>query len=328
MPAFRLTQFRHFSTVCELQSISVAARVLHISQPALSRSIQRLEKEVRGPLFERRSNGVELTARGESLLPYVRAILAEADRATEQLRRLGGQLRLQIRLGTSPNFSQHVCPDIVREFVARYPDSSIRLSTGTGEQLISMLTASELDLAITLAWGTTLQMAVAKGQELAHETLAQVTTCILAPRQHPLAEGGTELTLKEAARHRWAVPHGLSLSYIFEDVFVSNNLSAPTQVINTSNMAQLMALGQHLNLLIIAPRHIALEGIATGAVIPLRCDALELQHSVEMIIRRRGTRAAGLDDFCELARREFRAVGLSDSEPENPPPLSAPWTET
>lgn len=309
MPALKLTPLRHFSAVAELKSIGVASRVLHISQPALTRSIQRLERETEGPLFERGSKGVELTARGEALLPYVKAMLAEADRAKEQLREMKGRRRMQIKLGASTNLAQYVCPDIIADFVREYPDSNILTATGTGEQLLSMLSSSELDLAITLTWGTTLQMALAKNPALAHEPLGEMTARVFAPAGHRLASTDTA-TLEELATERWAVPHGLSLSYIFQDVFVSRDLPAPPQVINSSNLPHMLTLAKRLQLLLIMPPHIVNDAVRAGEFIPLSCEPLELHYQVEMISRRRGTQATGLTHFRELARRHFAQAGL------------------
>ena len=310
MAAFKLTQLRHFSTVAEMKSIGVAAKVLHISQPALTRSIQRLEKETDGPLFERGSKGVALTPRGEALLPYVRAMLAEADRATQELRELRGQRQLRITLGASANFTQHICPDVIVDFVAEFPDSSVRTVTGTGEQLISMLSSAELDLAITVAWGSTLQIAMAKNLDLAHERLADMRACVFAPAGHALAGRG-EVSLERLSRERWAVPHGLSLSYVFQEAFASRNLPAPVQVVNSSNVAHMLALSKRLGLLLIIPQHLAGEDLAAGDLTPVNCQPLQLLYQVEMITRRHGTQTPGLNRFRELAREHFGRAALT-----------------
>lgn len=310
MAAFKLTQLRHFSAVAQLRSIGHAARVLHISQPALTRSIQRLEKETDGTLFERGSKGVELTSRGEALLPYVRAMLAEADKATQQLREVRSQRSAQITLGTSANFAQHICPDIIADFIQEFPNSNILTVTGTGEHLISMLSASELDLAVSITWGTTLQMVLAKSLELAHERIADFKTCVFAPTEHRLAQR-PDVSLEDVSQERWAVPHGLSLSYIFRDVFTSRNLPTPLQVINSSDIAQILGLSKRLNLLLIIPQHLAMEEVTQGNLVPLNCQPLELMYQVEMITRRRGTQTAGLNNFRSLVRRHFARAELS-----------------
>lgn len=310
MAAFKLTQLRHFKTVAELKTIGFASKVLHISQPALSRSIQRLELEVGGALFERRSRGVELTARGKAILPCIRAMLMEADRAVEQLQAVSGERRAQVKLGVSPNFTRHIVPDIITDFVDEYPNSNLITVTSTTEQMIAMLSAAESDLGITLVWGTTLQVAMGKNLDLAHERIAELKAGVFAPAGHELAKC-REVELAVLAKQRWAVPHGLSISYIFRDIFAAQNLPPPPQVFNSSSVSQMIELSQRLNLLLIVPQHVIAEEVRTNKMVPLRCPSLELLYHVELITRRQGTRTAGLNFFIERTRSRFAEAKLS-----------------
>ena len=84
MNLLRLSRLRHFCVVAERGSIGLAAHHLHITQPALTRSIRKVEEDAGEPLFERTAQGVRLTAVGRTLLPFAQAILAEADRAVHE----------------------------------------------------------------------------------------------------------------------------------------------------------------------------------------------------------------------------------------------------
>jgi DNA-binding transcriptional LysR family regulator len=295
-----------------MRSIGLAARKLHISQPALTRSIQRLEREAGGVLFERGSRGVSLTSRGKLLLPYIRAMLAEADRANEQLQSSSGRRHTRISLGVSPNFSLHVTPDIIADFIAEYPDANVRTVSDSGEQLLAMLAGAELDIVITIAWGTTLQMALAKNPDIAREQIAAFSAGVFAPANHPLALRPC-VGLAELASQRWGVPHSMSISYVFRDAFLNEGLQPPQQVINASNAAHMLELSQRLDLLLIIPKHLAADAVAAGTLIPLDCPALEIPYKVDMLSRRRGTQPLGLPTFRELVRRHFHAVALDQT---------------
>jgi DNA-binding transcriptional LysR family regulator len=77
-----LRQLNAFLTIVSAGSLGRAADMLHITQPALSRTVRRLEQQVGAPLFERHSKGMQLTAVGSALLPHATLLLREAEHAT------------------------------------------------------------------------------------------------------------------------------------------------------------------------------------------------------------------------------------------------------
>src|SRR6202044_2092145 len=83
-----LRHLRYFIAVAEAKSLTVAARrVLHTSQPSLSRQIRDLENEVGAQLLKRGARGIELTAAGRAFLEHARTVLSQVEAATEAARR-------------------------------------------------------------------------------------------------------------------------------------------------------------------------------------------------------------------------------------------------
>jgi len=83
-----LQQLRYFVAVAELKHFTKAADATHVSQPALSKQIAVLERELGSALFSRARGNVALTAAGETLLPYARRVLADVDSARIEVREL------------------------------------------------------------------------------------------------------------------------------------------------------------------------------------------------------------------------------------------------
>lgn len=93
-----LTQLKQFKTVAEKNSISLAARELHISQPALSTAIKKLEQELGLPLFEHAGNRIRLNEAGKIALRYTNAILSQSDQLKTELNEYARR-NASIRLG-------------------------------------------------------------------------------------------------------------------------------------------------------------------------------------------------------------------------------------
>src|SRR3984957_7619532 len=84
-----LRHLRYFIAVAEAGSLTVAAqRMLHTSQPSLSRQIRDLEEEVGAPLLTRLARGIELTPAGRAFLEYARTAMSQVEAATEAARRV------------------------------------------------------------------------------------------------------------------------------------------------------------------------------------------------------------------------------------------------
>src|SRR3954447_3618784 len=93
-----LRQLRYFLTVAEERRFSSAARRLHVAPPSLSQQIRALERDLRVTLFDRTPRGAELTPGGRVLAERARVILAEVDRAREDVRSAGVSPREQVTL--------------------------------------------------------------------------------------------------------------------------------------------------------------------------------------------------------------------------------------
>src|SRR5215218_325267 len=96
--AVDLRQLRYFLTVAEERKFSAAARRLHVAAPSLSQQIRALERDLRVTLFDRTPRGAELTPAGRVLAERARVILAEVDRARDDVRSAGPSSREQVTL--------------------------------------------------------------------------------------------------------------------------------------------------------------------------------------------------------------------------------------
>jgi LysR family transcriptional regulator, low CO2-responsive transcriptional regulator len=140
-------QLRVFSEVARQLSFSKAAQQLHLSPPAVTMQVKELEGHVGMPLFERKGRQVALTMAGEYMLVYARRILATLKDAEDAAARLQ-----KLEIGTLTigmvSTAEYFLPRLLAGFQAEHPGIDIRLVVSNRDQLVRMLQANEVDIAI------------------------------------------------------------------------------------------------------------------------------------------------------------------------------------
>lgn len=169
-------QLRYFLRVAERGNFTRAAEELNISQPALSRSIQKLEEELGQPVFERKTRSVALTDAGTLLQSRAQQILALIEDTKAEISDDGRSG--QIRIGAIPTIAPFFLPDLLRQFSTEFPAASIIVQEDTTDHLLKRCTQGEIDLAI-------LALPV-PAKYLEVEELFQEELLLVLPPDHPL----------------------------------------------------------------------------------------------------------------------------------------------
>ena len=150
-----LDQLRSFLAVAQVRSFTRAANLVHLSQPAISRQIARLEKELGVPLFERYGRRVETTADGKLLLPLAKTIVARADDAARLIKEHAGMTASRVSLGSTGTVFAHLLSPILAPFIKAYPRVQLDLVEMEDALLEDAVLNGELDCAVITAWGST-----------------------------------------------------------------------------------------------------------------------------------------------------------------------------
>lgn len=152
---FRLKVFK---AVADKLSFTKAAHELFISQPAVTKHINELEKQVAKPLFHRHGNSISLTSEGELLLSYARKILGLYQELEEELHSLQKEVSGHLRIGASTTIAQYILPRILAGFKKRYPDVQLTLLNGNTEQIEQLLLDNSIDIGMIEGNSTLPQM--------------------------------------------------------------------------------------------------------------------------------------------------------------------------
>lgn len=173
-----LRQLKVFETVARLSSYSRAAEELHLSQPAVSTQIRKLEEHAGLPLFEQLGRKVYLTAAGIELLHHSRLIVqqfADAEAAMTQFKGIAGG-RLNVAVISAGDY---FFPRLMVEFARRHPGVTLNLSVFNREELLAQLADNLTDLAVMVR--------PPSDADTLNVPFAPHPYLIVAARGHPLA---------------------------------------------------------------------------------------------------------------------------------------------
>jgi DNA-binding transcriptional LysR family regulator len=140
-------RLRAFVAVAEAGNFTRAAERLHLTQPAVSTQVRRLEEAIGRPLFERNAQFARLTSDGEALLGYARELLQVIGRAHRQFAR--PPLEGSVRFGMVEDFGATALPSILGRLRQEHPHFELAVETELGIDLVRRLEAGSLDLILT-----------------------------------------------------------------------------------------------------------------------------------------------------------------------------------
>lgn len=143
---FDFHQLSHFLSVAKVGNFTRAAAEVGISQPALSRSIQKLETTIGEPLFERQPRGVKLTEIGSFLLVRANQIRDLVDDTFAELNEASN--RGQIRLAVIPTIAPYLLPTVLRRFGKRHSEIKIQVQEDTTQNIVRLCKDGDIDVAI------------------------------------------------------------------------------------------------------------------------------------------------------------------------------------
>lgn len=143
-----LTQLANFVRIAELQSLSKAAAVIRIAQPALSRQVRILEDELGSALLIRHAWGVTLTGAGEILLVHARCMILEAQRARDAVLEAAAVPSGQVRFAVPSSLATTLIPPLSASLRELYPKLAVHFVDGFSAVLHKRTLSNEIDLAI------------------------------------------------------------------------------------------------------------------------------------------------------------------------------------
>ncbi len=297
-----LRQIHHFLAVVRHRNLGRAAQELNIAQPALSKSIRRLEQLLQVKLIERHPRGVEPTEFGKALAAHAELIAVEVSHTMGTLSALREARQGHITVGAAPGSSTTLLPRATSALLRERPDLRITVVGGLSDTLLESLGRGALDFMISGLSG------LAPAANVSQEKLFTDRVVVVARAGHPLIRQA-RLHPRQLVDQKWILPNPNVLTrQQLEAFFRKQNLAPPDVVIETNSVSHIMAVLRYSDLLSFMPKQLIEFSGGAGDLSPLDLPEAVWHRAVGLSYRRRGFMSPASKALIEELRRLSREI--------------------
>ncbi len=300
-------KFRHLSTFLEVarqRSVGKAAEVLHVSQPAVTKTIRELEMALDVRLFEKDGRGIRITRYGEVFLRHAGASVAAIQQGIDSVSRASASSGPPVRVGALPTVSVRIMPQAVKLFLAEQTGSPVKVVTGENQVLLDQLRIGLLDLVVgRLA-------APEQMTGLSFEHLYSEPVKLVVRRGHPLL-AQKRFDFARIRDFTILMPSRGSVIRPFAERFLLAHGIAelPVEIETVSDSFGRALLRQSDAIWIISEGVVASD-LADGTLVALPVDTSETRGSVGLTTRANLPGPASVEILSRIVRETVSALGL------------------
>ena len=296
-----LRDLRYFETIAELEHVGRAAERLHLTQPALTRCVRRLEGVFGTALFERVGRGIRLTAAGHKLLARARRLHVAADEAAREVLDFARGESGQVKLGIVPTAAQYVLPPVCRALLRDAPNVSLKITIGQNDVLAPVIKSGDLDVMISFGGSA--------DDELQAYTIFEDIMVVAASRSHELLRKKERPTIDDLLAYRWVLPpQSVESRQWLDSAFDGRGLARPEAQIET-NLVMLMPplIAQTELLTFMSRRHFAFSAIG-ARLREVEVKATTMRRVLKVLHRKDGYLPPAAQRVITLVRKNGRAL--------------------
>ncbi|OJA59486.1 LysR substrate-binding domain-containing protein [Burkholderia ubonensis] len=295
-------QLKAFVTVADEGSIRAAARRLNVSPAALTKAVKELEHALGVSLVVRTARGVQLTGFGQQLQVRARLIVAEMQRARDDIEQAQGATTGSVAAAITPAAAVTILPDAFRAFRRRFPVARVSFIEGFPGVALPRLHDGSLDFAVAVVVPELL------AAEFDHAELYASRSLIVARNEHPLASA---TSLAELVDADWLMnPSPESSTQALFNCFVAHGLPVPSRIVECPSFGLAHSLMTGSDLLASMPEQLLDADWARDrlVVLPIR-DRLPAV-SVQVVTRRDSPLTPAASMLLDCLRDSARRQGL------------------
>lgn len=294
-----LQQLEAFAQVAQLGSFRAAAQALHVSQPALSRTVQLAESLLSVRLFDRDTRHVELTAAGRELLPLAQRLLAEFDSGFSDLARFLEGRSGRVRLGVLPSVGTALVPQAMAQFRQTWPQVEFSVMEAPADPLLAAVLEGTVDFALTVQPPPT-------ARQLQYEQLLDDPFVLVCPSHDALAAQRSVSWAAFKDRPFITSAHQSSIRPLVDDILLRKRITvnAALEYPSIASCGAMVAAGLGITAL---PR-LAVSLIATPGVATVPLQASGRGRRIGLVSREARTPSPISQSFRDLLRRQMNAM--------------------
>lgn len=141
-----LQQLEYFIKIAETKNFTLASELMAVSQPAMSKSISKLEEELEATLFERNNKSVNITVQGSVFLKHAMIALAQIEQGKNEIKNMSKQECKNLSISSTYCIGTYFIPSVIGTFLSLYPETKFQFNNATTENILEDLKSRKIEL--------------------------------------------------------------------------------------------------------------------------------------------------------------------------------------
>ncbi len=272
-------QLELFLAAAERLNLSQAAEAMNISQPGLSKSMDRLQSELGARLYQRDGRGIALTQAGRALHRHVSLIEAQMREARAEVIGIARGSIGHARIGAGPSWLSRHLPESIAAIMANHPSVQFTVETGFPDKLIGRLRDGALDAVV----GALPENRV--DPDLRFMRLTDDVNRVIGRAGHPLLQRA-ERSLADYAAQRWVLPGPREMVRLrLNMALVKAGFAEPVPALETDSLSLILATLRLTDCIALTTTQLLIQGEAEG-IVAIDHEALRFARDAGVITRR------------------------------------------
>ena len=296
-----IAELTTFIAVCHNGSFTRAAALRHLTQPGVSRHIQRLERELGVTLFERRRRELTLTEAGHKLLPYAEETINRHERFIQSLRPAGAEISGEIRIAASTTPGEFLLPRLLTQFTYQHRGVRPQVFIGDSAEVVAEVQDLQWDLGFV---GVRIP-----SRSLQYDVVGEDELVLIVPASHPFAKRKSVKVAELGGQPFIEREGGSGTLRAFRTTLAEQGVPVPRYRVAmtlNSHYAILSAVQNVFGLGVVSS--LAIEQHQLDGVVPVKLEDVSLKRRIFMVHHRQRHQSPAVVAFADWVLRQTSHV--------------------